>query len=144
MLQLFNGNILLARSSAVDGYIYIYQQQRYARVGAGIIESGYVTDRGYYEKYGNGWMLQFVRAGTLLTTDSYDSYSGYHAYKAYTFPVPFYSVPHVIGFVELYYGAQCSCGPYTTSVAGTTLYVAGLDATNQAYPGYWAFGRWKA
>jgi len=62
--QSLNGNIYFAYVAAADRDAYLATLQRYARIGAGIIESGGTgaQDDAHYEKYSNGYARVWGRA----------------------------------------------------------------------------------
>jgi hypothetical protein len=119
-------------------------------VGAGIIESGYVSGRGRYIKFGNGTMLEYFiltsgagQMGVVQTqSNRYGSTSGtvYVRDFNWTFPVAFYSAPvglassdGIRGIVYLTTGTTAYCNADSTNSSGgaSTFFAC-------------AIGRWKA
>jgi hypothetical protein len=121
-----------------------------AQVGAGIIESGYVSGRGWYIKFGDGTMLEYFiltsgagQMGVVQTqSNRYGSTSGtvYVRDFNWTFPVAFYSAPvglassdGIRGIVYLTTGTTAYCNADSTNSSGgaSTFFAC-------------AIGRWKA
>lgn len=93
--QLYSGVVLMAYTSG--NKLFISTMQRYAQVGAGIIESGYVSGRGWYIKYGDGTMECWIKRNEVsnITIGPADGF--YYAIESWTFPVAFYTNPVVVG-----------------------------------------------
>lgn len=72
--------------------ISIVSLQRYARIGAGIIESGYVSGRGRYVKYSDGTMEQWKPLAWALVATSPPKTQN----KAWMLPMPFIDTDYVI------------------------------------------------
>jgi len=109
-----------------------------ARVGAGIIESGYVSGRGWYVKYGDGTMEQW-----------YYAQRGTSGYQTWTFPTPFINTnitvhvtgnnsetESIAGNAGVPTAASCRWNCTRTDTGGYPA-TAGRTALN-------ATGRWKA
>ena len=113
-----------------------------ARVGAGIIESGYVSGRGWYVKFSDGTMIETIEntlsataAGEIVTTGA--------------FPVPFYTQPSGLiaphscsaGMVNMV--AIKGAGPYNGLA---TIWYSRVNVNTSSYvilTGVFV-GRWKA
>ena len=134
-----SGNIgIITADSYLNSRAVLYTLQRYARVGAGIIESGYVSGRGWYVKYGDGTMEQ-----------RYSAQRGTSGYQTWTFPTPFIDtnitvhvtsnnseVESIAGNAGVPTAASCRWNCTRTDTGGypTTTGLVALGAT----------GRWKA
>ena len=123
-----------------------------ARVGAGIIESGYVSGRGWYVKYGDGTMIQW---GTKVTSgigynaaNSFGATSGQSYYNGESdvvyLPTNFYDT----NFSVTTNSISETRRNYNDKAAGTLgrVYVIQnpYDPTNGKPIDWTAIGRWKA
>lgn len=134
--------IVHCKTSLLKGYIV--SKSRYARVGAGIIESGYVSGRGWYVKFGDGTMMQSI---DQVFTASWTLWHGWYISQAImNFPVPFYAVHGAA------YSADNGADHTFTSVYKVTVsQLLGYYGRNDEVPptplfslrGF-AMGRWKA
>jgi hypothetical protein len=116
-----------------------------AQVGAGIIESGFVSGRGWYIIFGDGTMIQWRYDNTSVSTsDTYNAALGLYGWSfhytvvTYTFPIPFYSNPFVVGSVN---GGTVSIENISTS---NFRYIPYVIADPALCVGWIAYGRWKA
>jgi hypothetical protein len=127
-----------------------------AQVGAGIIESGYVSGRGWYIKFGDGTMMQtywenIQRAFITYTPVSPSGHMCASTGWVWTYPVPFVgNTPRsfICGDVSWGPGLESHLA-YPTSTPLTTCnieVVIGATANASLYvaSSYYTIGRWKA
>jgi hypothetical protein len=134
-IQQADGSLRVVYRRVADNYIVQRTLQRYARIGAGIIESG-SNANGSYIKYGDGTMMQWgtIASATTLT------------YTTFGYPATFVSslgvtkcaaisgslIPSVNTGTVIFWNSDYNQGTYYhTGPAGNILY-------------WQAIGRWKA
>jgi len=142
--QLADGSLSLIYVTA--SRIYQKTLQRYARIGAGIIESGGDDTNGRYIKYGDGTMMQWGlwigSTGTLATLPNWfgtTSGSSTCRYITVTFPATFYNTA-----IILTANSQVAATRSTPTVNDFVGYLI-WNTDPAAYEYNWqAIGRWKA
>ena len=125
-----------------NGYKYDSTKGTWERVGAGIIESGYVSGRGWYVKYGDGTLHCFGRIASYnaLTT-------GAGGWKIITMATPAYS--KALGETSVVISCQGWAGASAEFTTEQPSYADIAVFNRGEYPGdtdmYFDFwGRWKA
>jgi len=125
--------------------------QRYARIGAGIIESG-SNSNGSWIKYGDGTMEQWGTKSNTITVAT--AYGGifYGNFGAITFPVAF--LAGIIPDVGIYAVHSTGGITWAAGATGDTRTNTGVTATNIVSPisrtgfiqacSWRAIGRWRA
>ncbi len=141
--QLYNGKIYMPQNSGTT--LEIYEIETRAQVGAGIIESGYVSGRGWYVKYGDGTM-ECTTIHVAATLSAYGAV--YRKYKMiFDLPVAFTSINAIIPSQYIEASSYDSYGFWYVS------YITDMDTINLnvysdiAAPGDHQItvkGRWKA
>ena len=119
-----------------DGYLVERTLQRYARIGAGIIAEGGNATTGYWEKWGNGKLVQW---GTFVSTT---------ATQAYNFPISFIAPPTYLNFhspfVSTYIQSADLCASPPVSATSMTVITTKNGNSTAGLFFYWhAIGRWK-
>jgi hypothetical protein len=123
-------------------------------VGAGIIESGYVSGRGWYIKFGDGTMIQFGRI-TPTWTDGGPWGSRHPSYSrtafSITLPTSFYSTVSMVPVAVISGSVQTNeiqtglCAVLSVNSIG---FSADTDLlaqyANMTHVSFVIFGRWKA
>jgi hypothetical protein len=133
---LADGELRIAYQRTPDGYLVERPLQRYAQLGAGIIESGGDETNGYWTKYSNGDLIYEKRASGVTSSNSsnlFGSSSGttYYADVVVTFPVavPFVSIkslvavqnnPNIGYTASVAYADLLNCHVYLTSAGSAS------------------------
>jgi hypothetical protein len=138
LLQLANGDLVISYARSSDDYLVERTLQRYARVGAGIIESG-SNANGYYVKFSDGTVQQWGTwsvSGGSATTFSF----------TISYPVAFTSTPYVNAVRDSLTGLHywvlryATPGLSTASVVFIELDVVSRDIDSTG--SWYAIGRW--
>ena len=132
-IQLRDGSARVAYINYSNYYLYERTLIRYAQIGAGIIASGGDATSGYWEKHGNGklvqWGIPSIANGATVT-----------------FPTAFIAIPQ---FCEIHINNDSSnplvsqCYSITATSFGANLRFADGTACPTVSTAWLAIGRWK-
>ena len=140
--KMVDGNIGVVYRKASNGYIYERTLQRYAKIGAGIIESG-SNANGSYVKYGDGTMEQWGKIS--FSCSSVENYNiGTYGISFYsgeangTFPQEWLNTPYLI--THGYTGSLMTA----TSLTTYNMYREDRASGVPRSVTWHAIGRWRA
>jgi len=136
-VQLTDGQLRVAYNRESDNHLVERTLQRYAQLGAGIIESG-SNSNGSYIKFSDGTMECWYETGVYAITATYHT-TGY-----YNYAMSFIASPHVSWILGR---PTASYQPRLVAIdkdsAQTRIVIESATSQNLSFIGYRAIGRWK-